>query len=83
MTQVVQQPSREEYLEWLRHPVTQAYRQFLRTRLQESKDMWAEGCFTRESVEGTVQLNANALGRAEILARLIDLEWETLVEDER
>lgn len=45
--------------------------------------MWAEGCFTRESVEGTAQLNANALGRAEVLSRLIDLEWETLVEDVR
>lgn len=41
---------------------------------------WADGCFTTDTQAGTVQLNANALGRVQAVEGVLELELEQLNE---
>lgn len=51
------------------------YRVYLKKKLMEDRqgilDAWAAGNFTRESVEGTVQINSKYLGFVECLDEII------------
>ena len=72
MTQTDLQERRERYAGWCSHPVTQAFRSHLRTQLANLQDQWSRGHFTGQTADMTLQLNASALGQAEVLQSLID-----------
>jgi len=65
-----------EWKEWLVHPVTQSYRLWLEELVEEAKEAWARGSFTASDGTGTLQLNAEALGRVDAVQQLIDLDYE-------
>ena len=71
----------EEWTEWKLQPVTVEFFKAIENRVEGIKDDWANGHFTVESVEGTKQLNAKALGNVEILLALLETSYEGVVED--
>lgn len=72
--------TKEEYVAWLDHPLTKALRLHIQADVEDLKDQWVNGDFTHESVEGTNQRNAQALGRAQEADLILDL-IVTLIED--
>lgn len=71
----------EEWKEWKQHPVTSEFFKAMSNRVEDIKTQWANGHFTAESVEGTKQLNANALGKVDILLDLMETSYEGIVEE--
>jgi hypothetical protein len=69
--------TQEEFLEWKSNPVTSKFFIYLNDTRKEILEAWAEGTFTSESSDGTIQLNAAALGKVRLLADLqeIDHTW--------
>jgi hypothetical protein len=54
---------------------------FLKNLKELLKEEWANGTFTSEDVQGTIQLNSVALGKVHLLEDLFDLNYEWLIED--
>lgn len=72
----------EMFADWLQHPVTELLRQRLLPKVRESlRDAWEAGNITAESVEGTAQLNATAIGRAGALRWLEQMTFEQMREE--
>ena len=69
-------PAEEEFLAWLEDPVTQKFRKLLSSWLDSLKDQWVAGRFLSESVEETALMNAGAAGEADVLKRLMELDYE-------
>lgn len=74
------QVKEQEWEEWLRNPVTRAFRNCLRAQVEQAMRAWADGCFTTDTQAGTVQLNANALGRVQAVEGVLELDLEQLNE---
>lgn len=70
--------NKEEWNEWLQHPVTVAFREHLASLKERIKEDWAAGFFTDESSEGTAQKNAVALGQHQLLEDLLLTDEENL-----
>lgn len=68
----------EEWLEWLGHPVTQIFRDYMKELQAEVQENWAAGMYTAESSEGTAQKNAVALGQFRLLEDLLQVDEESL-----
>ena len=73
-------PTEGEYLAWLDHPVSKAYRHLLRQWREGIKDQWALGNFTSKTMEESVILNSEAIGQVNNLERLIELEYAEFIE---
>lgn len=68
----------EEWGQWKHDDITKKlFAHFERTR-DTIIDRWASGAYTRESAEGTAQLNAEALARVNVLNEIINLEPEDI-----
>lgn len=63
---------RSEVETWLKHPCTQALRYALMGDFMGLYDSWGNGEFTKESVDGTVQSNAKALGQVQAIESMVD-----------
>lgn len=74
MSQNVNLSALEMYDDWLAHPVTVALNRYLKSKHQEFLVAWAEGRFTSETADATLQLNSNAIGRAGMLLEILELE---------
>lgn len=72
----------EEVLEWKSHQVTKEWFKYLKRLREDMKDAWSNGVFTGESSEATAQLNANALGKIQMLADLLESDFLTTEEEE-
>jgi hypothetical protein len=48
--------------EWREHSETRKYVQYLQSEIYRLRQAWAEGAFTGESLDETVQLNAKFIG---------------------
>ena len=67
--------TKDEISGWLLHPVTEAHINRLKEAKEEIKEYWASGGYTTESIEGTIQKNAEAIGSIrQIEEILIDVE---------
>lgn len=51
--------------------------QVLPSKRRQLHEMWEQGSLTAESIEGTMQLNAKAIGEAKTLAWIIELDFTT------
>lgn len=71
----------QEYKEWRSHPVTQEVLNHLSNQRQDLLEAWAEGVYTKESMEGTVQLNSEALGKVKAISYMLSLDYEEIVND--
>lgn len=67
--------SEDEVLEWKKHQVTREWFRYLRRLREDTKEAWSNGVFTGESSEATAQLNANALGKIQLLLDLIESDF--------
>jgi hypothetical protein len=68
----------EEWKEWLGHPVTQIFREYMQELLVSIRDDWAAGVYTDPSAEGTAQKNAVALGQYRQIEDLLNVDEESL-----
>lgn len=72
--------------EWLHHPVTEAFQEFLRKWEESLKDQWASGVFRGPS-EYQITANNEALGEVKIIRLILGLEYsqfsEALEDDQR
>ena len=59
--------------EWAHHPVTQEFLNSLKETRQERQDLWGRGGYTADSRDGTLQLNAEAIGAVGVITSLVDL----------
>lgn len=74
--------SETEVLEWKKHQVTKEWFKYLRGLREDMKEAWSNGVFTGESSEATAQLNANALGKIQMLADLLESDFLITEEEE-
>jgi len=73
--------SREEFEIWKLSPVTQQLILKIKEEMQEVMFRWAEGQYTSESVDGTVQTNAKYLGVVQTLDGMVEtIEEGTFVD---
>lgn len=68
----MQEIRREEVVAWRSNRVTEAIIEQLRLDLQDLQDEWANGGFTDASTDGTVQRNAEALGKVRAIIEIVD-----------
>lgn len=69
-------PSEDEFKDWLAHPFTQHYREFLRLWQENIKDQWAGGSFQGQTPNITFSANAQALGQVILLGQLQEVDYE-------
>ena len=72
----------EEWQEWLRQPMTKRFVEVMRRTRGEILESWANGAFTNAQEGGTIQLNAEALGKVVQLDSLIRIEADELRDAE-
>lgn len=70
-----------EWESWKQEPATKVWFEFLKKLIAVSKEEWTLGHFTSERGDATLQLNAEAIGRVNALKRLLDVDYEDLVEE--
>ena len=69
--------------EWQSHPGTQAYLRKLYEDRDSIKEGWANGEYTTESIDGTVQLNSKNIGKAEAIQEMIEyIEGDEEIEEQ-
>lgn len=71
----------DEWKEWKQHEVTKEFFDSIKARIEEKKEDWANGNFTTESSDGTVQKNAAAVGAVAALSDLLETSYEGVVEE--
>lgn len=77
------EPSAEEARGWVSMGVSKYYKAQLVEKLEVIKDNWVNGDYTGSSIEETIQLNSEALGKAGAIAEeLLTLEEMTIDEEE-
>lgn len=73
-------PNEETFKQWLADPVTQfVIRDYAGQIAADIKDSWANGDFTAESRDGTLQSNAEAIARCKAWTQLCELSYEDLI----
>ena len=65
-------PTAEEAKGWLGQGVGKYHTARLREKIAELQDDWSNGIFTGESVEETIQLNSEALGKVQAFAEVFN-----------
>ena len=76
----------DDFKEWLLHPITKLAVTWHKRLIEEAKDNWVSRDFVRQSIEETVLVNAEALGKVQGLATLVTLAeaehgFETMMGD--
>jgi hypothetical protein len=62
----------DSYHEWLRQPETQSLIKDITQSITLTMEEWANGDYTSDTMEGTVQRNARALGGVQTLQSLLE-----------
>ena len=62
----------EDWDQWARSPVTEAWVASLEDTIEDTKDRWAAGHFRGETLEATARLNDQAVAGVEVLRQAID-----------
>jgi len=75
------QITEQEWDDWKINPVTICFNRRLEAFLNSLKQQWVSGNFTAVSSDETAQLNAVNIGKAQMVQDLLDLTFETLVEE--
>ena len=65
---------KEEFQEWLQHPVTQAFRKYLSNNIRDFQEGWSNGAFTGATSDETIQLNSKAIGQIQILQNILEID---------
>lgn len=65
-----------EWQEWKRNPTTIEFFASLQALRESIKEDWVSGMYTAATSDGTVQLNAKALGQVQIIDRIMETSFE-------
>jgi hypothetical protein len=60
----------EEAMAWINHPITTALMATLKGDYENLITAWTEGDFTTESLDGSLQKNANAIGKVQSITEI-------------
>lgn len=69
---------REEFADWLAHPVTEAVLELLKRRREERRDQWESGQVLELAQDAQMLRNAAAIGECTAYRYLCDLTFEQL-----
>jgi hypothetical protein len=72
----------QQWRVWLRQPETIEFFNGLMVMRADLVEAWASGDFTRDNIEGTVLLNAKAIGQVQLLDSILDIRTEKGLSDE-
>ena len=72
---------KEEWDEWLLHPVTVEFRKAMRNIREDIKENMVSGAYSTETVDGTAQLYSQAVGAAQQIEDLLNASYEGMTED--
>ena len=72
----------KEWKEWLVHPVTQRFREFLQELVAGTQAEWVNGTFTKDTCEATAMLNAEALGRVGAVLAIAEFDYSVVCGDQ-
>ena len=78
---VNKEPTPEQARGWLNQRVGKYHKAVLFEKVEDLKDMWANGLFTGGTTEETLQLNSEAIGKVQAYADVI-LDLEEMCTDE-
>ena len=73
---------KQEWQEWKQQEVTKEYLKYLKKLKQDLIESWIAGGYTGGTIDETAQLNAKAVGLAQLLDALIDLSYEEVADVE-
>lgn len=71
---------RQERESWLAHPCTRAFIHTIQGDVLDILESWGNGNYTTETVDGTIQLNSNAIGQYTAASSMLD--WVEGIADE-
>lgn len=69
--------------EWKHSDITKRLVKQLNEDLESIKEKWLRGAYTHETVEGTAQLNAEALGKAQAISDILYFIEEQIQEEKK
>jgi hypothetical protein len=74
--------TKEEFQQLLTSEGFKLFKRYLKKLEENEKEGWARGAYTTELADGTIQLNAAAIGRVKLLQELQsdDLTYEVILE---
>lgn len=78
----MKEPTAEEVRGWREQSVGQYFEDMLKQKMEDLKDGWANGGFTGENAEMTIQLNSEAIGKVQQIADIL-IDLEEMSTDER
>lgn len=67
--------TKAEWADWKQQAQTKEFFFYLRMKRQEIMEAWASGRFTRDNIETTALLNADAMGRLAVVDALLEMEF--------
>jgi len=74
--------NQSEYEQWRASPATKAFFALARSWENQIKDEWGMGHYTGESEAATIQMNAEAIGKLQVIRALFDIAYEDILEGE-
>ena len=66
---------------WKKQPETQEVFLFLEQLKRKILEAWANGSYTTESGDGTLQANAKAIGNVQALDEILTLTYEDMYDE--
>ena len=75
------EPTPEQCRGWMNQRVGKYHKSVLFEKVEDLKDCWANGDFTGNSTEETIQLNSEALGKVQAIADVIVTLEEMTTDD--
>ena len=68
-------PTKEEWEEWMIHPVTKLHRELLVKWVEGLREQWSDGNFLNDEIS-----NAGAQGEARVLVKVLETKYEEVIE---
>jgi hypothetical protein len=74
--------TKEEFQQLQTSESFKLFKKYLKKLEENEKEAWGRGEYTSELADGTIQLNASAIGRVRLLQDLLsdDLTYEVILE---
>jgi len=73
-------PNRDEFQEWLLHPVTRAFREYLDKQRRALMEKWASGDIAQKAKHEHILMDASAISACQTMQGLRDLSYDNLIE---
>ena len=68
----------QQFSDWLQHPMTKYFMDWVRQGIKDDEDAWSSGAYTDQSQWGTAIKNAEAIGRCGLAKTILSIELKQL-----